>query len=101
MIPHPQLRINDLVRVCAPGRKKQAVKNIRPPKGGLIASKFPILLPNQRVGRAGDRDRFAGLNDLGGLAIVAAAASGDADTSHGDSGHKGENHDLEVGAAVR
>jgi hypothetical protein len=57
-------------------------------------------LTDQRSIRAGYRHHLAGLNDMGGLAVIGIGAGGDAQTSHHDAGNKRYNHDLEVRTAV-
>src|SRR5882757_9021908 len=59
-------------------------------------------LANERSARAGDGDRLAGLHDAGGLggAVVGPGPGRNAETRHRDAGHKGDNHDLEVGRTV-
>src|SRR3954454_11781244 len=52
---------------------------------------------------AGDHDRLAGLDHvggLGGLAVIGIGASCDPEAGHRDSGYQRHHHDLEVGRTI-
>ena len=51
--------------------------------------------------RTGHRHQLAGLNDMGGLAVIRAAARRDTQARHHDAGHQRDDHDFQVGTAIQ
>jgi hypothetical protein len=72
----PKFRQKAKSRQNAKGRPEAAVL--------LIAENAGSGLTDERSIRAGHRHHLAGLNDMGGLAVIRVGAGGDAQTSHHD-----------------
>jgi hypothetical protein len=73
----------------------------RPEAASQIQQQPDRSLSDDRRIRTGHRHRLARLDDASGLGVVRIAAGGETEPGHRDAGHKGDNHNLQVGRAVR